>query len=191
MSDKKLYKNKYRITSVRAQWHDYDGGMYFVTINTIDHYFGKIENTKMHLTDIGVIAENNLKTINEHYPYAEIPLYVVMPNHIHAIVIIDSSSVARNAATDSMRNSHRCVARNASNTPKNKIMSEKSPKWGTLPVVIRGFKSAVTKYANEQKISFKWQARYYDRIIRNQDELNRIAVYIENNIMKWEMTKNR
>ena len=84
------YQNKYRIPSARAQWHDYNGGEYFVTICTEHrkHYFGEIRNDEMILSDIGKYAVENLEQITEHYPYCEIPLFVVMPNHIHAIVIV-------------------------------------------------------------------------------------------------------
>jgi hypothetical protein len=57
---------------------------------------------------------------------------------------------------------------------------------GRLSSVVGSIKSAVTRYANENNISFKWQTRFHDRIIRNQDELNRIARYIENNPCNWK-----
>lgn len=58
-------------------------------------------------------------------------------------------------------------------------------KCGRLSHIISRFKSAVTRYANENNISFKWQTRFHDRIIRNQNELNEIAQYIENNPYNW------
>jgi REP element-mobilizing transposase RayT len=90
-SAERLFQNQYRIPSARATWHDYNGGIYFVTICTKNHihYFGEIKNNTMHLNEIGKCASENLQNINAHYPYAEIPLFVVMPNHIHAIVFID------------------------------------------------------------------------------------------------------
>ena len=56
---------------------------------------------------------------------------------------------------------------------------------GYLSHVLSRFKSAVTKYAHLNGIPFGWQARFHDRIVRNQDELNRIAEYIENNVANW------
>ena len=102
-----LYHNRYRIPSARATWHDYNGGAYFVTICTrnMEHFFGEISLTPvetgrapslhktseptMHLNEIGRYADEQSRNVSSHYPYAEIPLWVVMPNHIHAIVIID------------------------------------------------------------------------------------------------------
>ena len=64
-------------------------------------------------------------------------------------------------------------------------MAERSPKQGSLAAVIRGLKSAVTKYANENEILFAWQPRFHDHIIRDNSEMNRIASYIENNVANW------
>ena len=63
------------------------------------------------------------------------------------------------------------------------------PQSGNLPSVVRGIKSAVTKYAIEHDIPFAWQSRYHDHIIRNQLEMNRIADYIENNPLRWELDR--
>ncbi len=74
----------------RAQWFYYNSGLFFVTICTKDrkHYFGTVVNGKMQLTEIGHYADLQLQNATTHYPYAEIPVWVVMPNHLHAIVNI-------------------------------------------------------------------------------------------------------
>ena len=59
-----------------------------------------------------------------------------------------------------------------------------------MSVVIRGVKSAITKFANEYSIPFAWQRLYYDRIIRDSDEMNHIAEYIEDNVAKWDVDEN-
>ena len=152
-----------------------------------EHYFGEIvknnnDEPEMVLTPIGRFTEEQLRNVTQHYPYAEIPLWVVMPNHIHAIVVIDDAilcrDVARNVSTAAMDDSG-----------KNEYMAQKSPKNGTLAVVIRGIKSAVTKFANENNIPFAWQTRFFDHIVRNQNEMNGIAEYIEKNVAKWELDK--
>ncbi len=65
-------------------------------------------------------------------------------------------------------------------------MAERSPKQGSLAVIIRGIKSSITKFANENNIDFAWQPRFHDHIIRDTSELNRIANYIENNVANWK-----
>ena len=68
-------------------------------------------------------------------------------------------------------------------------MQQISLRKKSLSVVIGGIKSAITRYANENKIPFAWQTRFHDRIIRNQEECNRIADYIESNIVIWTADK--
>ncbi len=111
MSDEK-FKNKYRIKSVRATWHDYGGGAYFITVCTKGkaHYLGEIVETghapSLQATPIGQFLCDNLQNISAHYPYAEIPLFVVMPNHWHAVVFIDGDKtpyVRRNGGACSSR----------------------------------------------------------------------------------------
>lgn len=176
---------KYPI-NIRASWHEYNGGMYFVTICTKDkeHYFGEIADEKMNLTDIGMFADEQFRNVTAHYHYAEIPVWVVMPNHIHAIVIINNEFGLND---EKYSKSCRVVARNDATNEKNEYMSSLSPKQNTLSVVIRGLKSAITKYANEHSIPFAWQPRFYDHIVRNSAEMNAIAEYIENNVVKWEL----
>jgi len=177
------FQNKYRIKSARATWYDYGGGAYFITVRTKngEHYFGETENNVMQLSEIGKNATKNLQNINNHYPYAEIPLFVVMPNHIHTIVFIDGNvahcrDVARNVSTE---------MKTKPNENKNEKMVEIAKHQSLLCVVMRGLKSAVTKFANENGIDFAWQTRFFDRIIRDQEEMNRIGVYIEDNIAAW------
>ncbi|MDD3405379.1 MAG: hypothetical protein PHH23_03830 [Paludibacteraceae bacterium] len=179
VSDK--FQHKYRISSARAAWHDYTGGAYFVTICTTDkkHYFGEIVHGEMQLSEIGKYLNEQLQNVTSHYPYCEMPLFVVMPNHVHLVVCIEK---------DETRADSRDVARNVSTkTNVNETMSNKSPKSGTLSVVIRGIKSSVTKFAYEKNSIFAWQTRFHDHIVRDQNEMNRIAEYIETNVALWDM----
>ena len=93
-----LFQNRYRIQTARAEWHSYDGGIYFVTICTAgrEHYFGEIKTDKepfMQLSPIGQYANQLIMDITIVYPHVEIPLFVIMPNHIHAIIYIDGETI--------------------------------------------------------------------------------------------------
>ena len=86
------YQNKYRVASARAQWWDYGwNGAYFITICTKnrEHFFGEIQRGKMILSPAGVIADILWYEITNHAPFVELGDYVVMPNHIHGILILD------------------------------------------------------------------------------------------------------
>ena len=144
--------------SPRAKFADYNAGHYFVTICTKErmHYFGTIYKEEMHLSPIGQEAKLELCEIAKKYPFCDIPLFVVMPNHIHAIIIIDTS-------------------RNKDNREELSLLS----------LVVRQYKSRITAYANKHGIEFGWQTRYHDHIIRGIHDGNKIAEYIGNNVIKW------
>lgn len=174
-----LFRKKYRIPSARATWHDYNGGAYFVTICTRDmeHYFGEIVSGEMNMTEIGEYVQQCIKNIPQHNTYANVPAFVVMPNHVHLIVIIDDENA------DSIC---RDVPWRVSTFGKNETMQTIANQQGRLSTMIGGFKQSVTRYANANSISFAWQTRFHDRIIRDCDEMNNIAEYIENNVARWE-----
>ncbi|MDO5570001.1 MAG: hypothetical protein Q4F97_00860 [Bacteroidales bacterium] len=96
------FKNKYRIASARASWHRYDGGIYFVTICTQDkkYYFGEVLNGKMNLSKIGIIADILWHEIKNHAPNIELGEFVVMPNHIHGILILNGNDDEKDGSDD-------------------------------------------------------------------------------------------
>lgn len=93
MANRDLFKNKYRIPSARAQWWNYGwNGAYFITICTQnrEHYFGEIQNGNRVLSPMGVIADILWHEIPNRSHFVELGDFVVMPNHIHGILIIDN-----------------------------------------------------------------------------------------------------
>ena len=193
MSDDK-FQDKYRINTARAWWHDYDGGAYFITICTKgrEHYFGEIEDGKMVLSEIGDYSRQCIEQITQHNPYAEIPLYVIMPNHLHMIVFIvetvHAPSPKNHPFKDNLETVHAPSLQPSrwKNDNVDKEMQFISKKKHRLAVTIGSLKSAITHFANQNAIDFAWQPRFHDRIIRDQPEMNRIATYIENNVANWK-----
>lgn len=181
------FLGKYRKQSARAMWHDYGGGLYFVTICTKDrvHYFGEISENEMHLTEVGQYVVEQIRNVQVHYNYAKIPLWVVMPNHLHAIVIIDGDNIPYKRRVVKTLDGSMVESRRATTLQQRGIANMQ----GWLSVVVGGIKSAVTKFANERRIPFAWQTRFHDHIVRDTCEMNQIADYIENNVQKWEMDK--
>ena len=187
--------------SYRASWHEYNGGEYFVTICTNDriHYFGEIVDGAIQLTAIGEYLKLQIEnTGNIRDGDVTIPLYTIMPNHVHIIVSIHcrdaprASDVAPRASDESRASD--VAPRDNSRTDAVRPYRGGGGKFGeqskNLASVIRGIKCSVTKYANENHIPFAWQSRYHDHIIRNQNEMNRIAEYIENNPLIWWRDRN-
>ncbi|MBO7055887.1 MAG: transposase [Bacteroidales bacterium] len=183
----------------RAKWHDYNGAEYFVTICTKnrEHYFGEIHDGQMQLTVVGEWLKmqiENTETIRGGD--VSIPLYVIMPNHVHLIVYI-RDSICRDALNASVRNTLNVSVKNALNASVNNQTNNNEdarsaslqrfgPQSKNLGSIIRGIKSSVTKFARQNGIPFMWQSRYHDHIIRNQDEKNKIGIYIEQNPLRWE-----
>lgn len=183
-----LYKNKYRIPTARATWHDYKGGSYFVTICTKNRefFFGDINNGEMNYSSLGQSAIDCLQQIPTHFPHVEIPIFVVMPNHIHAIVIINA--LAPSVETQNIASQNHTI--NPLETQDFASLQQAKQKFGpqskNLASVVRGFKIGVTKFANENDLSFAWQPRFHDHIIRNHHEMSLIADYIQNNVIRWK-----
>ncbi len=159
--------------SIRLQNYDYSqNGYYFITICTKDKkcLFGKIENEKMILNELGKIAYKELQKTEEIRKNVKLDKFVIMPNHIHAIIVIDKPVGAYG------------------NTPLQCKTKFKSPS-NNLGAIVRGYKSAVTKQINEYRKTPKlpvWQRNYYEHIIRNEKSLNQIQEYIICNPITWK-----
>ncbi|MBA4322875.1 MAG: hypothetical protein C0408_08675, partial [Odoribacter sp.] len=100
-----LFRNKYRIESNRLPGFDYSApGKYFITICTKNRipYFGEIRNNKMSLSDTGVIARDLWLAIPSHFPSALLDEFIIMPDHIHGIIIIKSSVQTPNSGVSTL-----------------------------------------------------------------------------------------
>jgi REP element-mobilizing transposase RayT len=177
--------------SYRAKWHNYSGSEYFVTFCTYErrHYFGAVRNGQTELTKVGKYLKTEIEKVQDFYPYAEIPIYVIMPDHVHLIMEIRKDTWNRENA-DAINHNADAINHNAdaiNRVPTGGITGKKNPMLNaTLGTVVRGLKARVTQFARQNNIPFKWQPRYHDRIIRNRDEMNKIAKHIELNPAKWE-----
>ena len=175
MNDK--FQNKYRISSARLQNWDYGwNASYFVTICTRNrqNFFGEIVNGKMHYSEIGKIAQRFWREIPDHFPFVILDAFVVMPNHVHGIIIINKINDGRNVETQNYAS--------LQSQPKNKF----GPQSQNLASIIRGYKTGAKKYATMNFIDFSWQPRFNDHIIRNNHSFDKIRNYINTNIKNWK-----
>lgn len=170
--------------SPRRSKYDYGSPWgYFITICTKnrEHFFGDIIDGTMILSQIGIICEQEIKQTNHRRNYIEIDEYVVMPNHIHLLLFINSIPAVGTCGNTSLLWNKSYVSDALPCVPTtNHVPTEKQPKQ-TLWSIIRNIKSRVTKYAHEHDIRFWWQGRYHDRIIRDQQSYEQIKYYIETN----------
>lgn len=189
MNDK--FQNKYRILSARLQnWNYASEGAYFITICTKDriHYFGEIENQIMILSNIGVIADLMWYEIKNHAKNIELGEFVVMPNHIHGILILNDNVVNDNVET---RYALSLPTQTEQPEPEKTIGQMRFQNQGknTISSIIGSYKSAITKHCNRLDFDFAWQTRFHDHIIRNAQSFENIQNYIANNPMNWDKDK--
>jgi putative transposase len=147
------FKGRYRITSTRKPNWDYSkNGCYFITICTLKrkNYFGSIDAGIMSLTEIGKMADRFLKDIPNHFPFVKLDAFVVMPDHIHAVLIINHN-----------------------------------PGTQTISTIIGSYKSVVSKHSRRINPEFKWQGRFYDRIIQTTETPMALRTYIDMNVKNW------
>jgi len=180
-----LFNNKYRVETARLKGWDYrNAGYYFVTFCTYqrEHYFGRVEQDDVQLSAIGEIAANCWGEIPKHHAGIELDEWIVMPNHVHGIIVI------RPVETLHVVETLHCNVSTMKTVDPH--MSAISPKTGSLSVVMRSHKSAVTTLAHRGNLTFKWQERFWDRIIRTEGELNRVRKYIRANPINWARDQN-
>lgn len=190
------FQNRYRIPSTRMQNWDYRwNASYFVTICTHnrEHYFGKIVDRKMQLSAIGIIADVLWHEIKNHSKNVELDAFVVMPNHVHGILVLnngdngdgDNRDDADGVGVDVETLHATSLSNQPIQPPTNEFYSSISPKPGSVSTIIRSYKSAVTKHAHRLGFNFEWQTRFHDHIIRDNESYQRIKTYIIENPLKW------
>jgi len=162
--------------SIRLKGYDYSqAGLYFITICCYNRkcLFGDVINGEMVLNEYGTIACNEWLNTPYIRKNVELDVFVIMPNHMHGIVIINEEPPIPTVATHSYASLQR--------------------KPRSLGSIIAGFKSVATKRINELRHtpSFPvWQRRFYDRVIRNDKELSNIRDYIHNNVFQWAIKRD-
>jgi REP element-mobilizing transposase RayT len=155
---------------------------YFVTIVVENRQclFGAITDDHVELSELGRTAQEYWRQIPQHNVDVELDNHVIMPNHMHGIIILNDSScgdVQLNVPTENTQRFFRT---------RSEAMAALSPRKQSLSVIIRTFKAAVTTWARRNGFQdFAWQSRFYDHIIRNEADLDRIRTYIANNPLQW------
>jgi len=173
----------YHHHSIRLKNYDYSqSGAYFVTICTHNRefLFCEIVNCKIVLNEKGKMVEKWWYELNNKFTNIETDLYVVMPNHFHGILVINNPPVEADirVCTDNITDQskgehtgsalHKIVQWFKTMTTNDYIKNVKTKNWAPF----------------DKKL---WQRNYYEHIIRNEIELNRVREYIMNNPLKWEL----
>ena len=173
-----------RRRSIRLKGYDYSrAGAYFVTTVTQNRLclFGDVVGDEMHLNEAGIMTQEMLETLPRRFPGIDLDAFVIMPNHIHGIIVINEPVGASlvGAQDNSMATGERAATMVAP----------------TLGEVMGAYKSLTTiEYARGVttcgwKSFYRrlWQRNYYERVIRDGRELDRAREYIANNPMQWAL----
>ncbi|MTJ53264.1 transposase [Anabaena sp. UHCC 0253] len=171
--------------SIRLRDYDYSQpNAYFVTICTQHQEcnLGEVINREMTFTVRGFIADQFWLQISNHFPNVELDYFVIMPNHVHGIIVInDEFTVIKGGETYVMKGGETYVMKGGETPPLRK-----KP---TLGQIIAYYKYQTTKIINNIDHSPGlriWQRNYYDRIIRNEKALNLARQYIITNPVRWD-----
>jgi len=170
------------------KWDYHDAGWYFVTLCTkgMVNWFGEIVCGQMVLNEFGQLVNKCFKNIPNRFNHVEHDEFVVMPNHVHGIIVIRNRNIKQIVGTGLVP-----VRQNTNRTTTRVV-----PTLGNL---IGSFKSITTveyiKQVRKNKYqSFEksiWQRSYYDHIIRSEYSLFMIQQYIRNNPRQWEEEKDK
>ncbi|MBN1659994.1 MAG: transposase [Anaerolineae bacterium] len=163
---------KHRRRSIRLPGYDYtQPGAYFVTINTCGHelLFGEVADSEVKLNAYGEIAWEEWFRGGELRANVELDAFVVMPNHVHGVIVITHAVGATRRVAPTERPA--------------------GPSVGSIGAIIAQYKSIVTKRINALRQTPGvpvWQRNYYEHVIRNEDSLQRVREYVANNPARWE-----
>ena len=170
--------------SIRLRNYDYrSDGAYFVTLCTYQRecLFGEVVDAEVRLNDAGTCVETICNSLSQRYPDVEVDSLVVMPNHVHGIIVITGTVGAIHELPD----------------VEDQRAIRESPLQGrrkmTLSKVVGYLKMNTAKRINELRDNPGipvWQRNYYEHIIRNEADLASIRYYIAENPVKWAMDEN-
>lgn len=161
--------------SYRLKGYDYGkNGAYFITFCTKNRvpYFGEIVNKEMILNELGKIAHQLWLEIPNQFPFAKLENFVVMPDHIHGIILIDKID-EKDIGGDVINHIR---PNNGGFAGESNPMNKEN-----IPRIIRWFKGRCSFELRKKCIEFEWQSLYHDILIRDEKAFQNIQRYIENN----------
>ena len=153
--------------------------------------FGDIVDREIHLNDAGIMVRNVWRKIREHFPYADIDEFIVMPNHVHGIIVmVGAQFIAPFQLIAPCGNNRDVINQNKKHGAMKQGAINHAP---TVGEIVRAFKARCT-YAINQICNTMghpvWQRNYYEHVIRSEEKMNRIHKYIVENPAKWDKDEN-
>lgn len=193
-----------RRRSIRLKDYDYSqSGLYFITICTANKHclFCTDSEDFGNLSHMGKIARDYWLEIASHFKNAKLDVFVVMPNHIHGIIVMTENEEKRAENIQPLQPHEQNVGVQyiEPSSPHNKIQHIEptlrqnrfqyiTPR--SIGSIVRSYKAAVTRQCRKDEFcEIVWQRNFYERVIRSEKELNRLREYIANNPLNWSLDK--
>jgi REP element-mobilizing transposase RayT len=177
-----------RRNSLRLKGFDYStDGAYFITICTNNRicYFGEVANGQMNLNNPGSLVKESWIELPEHFKDIVLDEFVVMPNHVHGIIIILKE-------LKELQENNRGKNYSYNKGSMNQIPTGTALYYPliTISLIIRYYKAKTSKVLHDKgNLDFRWQRNFYDHIIRNETDFKNIQEYIFNNPQQWEFDR--
>jgi REP element-mobilizing transposase RayT len=183
--------------SIRLKGYDYTSpGAYFVTICVRggECLLGEVVDGKMQLNEWGRVVGYYWGRMPRHFPHVELDAWVVMPNHVHGIIVITDRPTGRGEASLTTRSLPESAPPGPVSSPAKPVSGDASPlrptgaSSGSLGAIVGNFKSVTTRRINRMRKTPGmpvWQRNYWEHIVRDGKSLNRIREYIRTNAARW------
>ena len=202
----KFDSHKHHRRSIRLKGFDYSQpGVYFITncIQNRECLLGEIVDNQMVLNEFGKIVDNNWQMIPKHFSQVELDEYIIMPNHMHGVIIIREIEIpdvgAKHFHNENNVNENRSIGTtdlDNGNSPKENASPLREGEQerihgtnpGSLSAIMQNYSSVTTRIINrigKTPGAKFWQRNFFERIVRDEKELNRIRKYIIENPLKW------
>lgn len=185
----KFDPQKHHRQSIRLRGHDYtQAGAYFITLCIYQRQclFGEIVGGQMQLNQYGQVVGKCWQWLSEQYSYVDLDSWVVMPNHLHGIIVITTNGCRGDSRIAPTGNAS--TGTTFTETASTPIAPTDEPKRKPLGRLIGAFKTVSTKQINaicNTPSAPVWQRNYYEHIIRNETALHNIQRYILENPRRW------
>lgn len=174
---KEANPNLHHRRSIRLPDYDYTStGAYFITILSHEHtcLFGEMVGDQIHLTKVGIIAASELIRLEKRFRGLMVDSWGIMPNHLHVVICLGMEG-------DFIKPEKS----NSINTNSGNLEQFGKPIPGSIPTIIRSYKSSMTQRYRMLGHRNLWQRGYYEHVIRSDAELAQIRRYIEDNPRRW------
>lgn len=187
----KYDSQKHHRRSIRLKGYDYtQAGAYFINICTWQRecLFGDIVDNEMQLSRYGETVRFNWHYLPKRYPHVILDAFVIMPNHVHGIIFLTENANNMHGVGTGLE----IILDRKRNFYAQPAPTKSTIKRHGLSEVIRGFKTFSARRINQLRYMTDvpvWQRNYYERIIRNEESLQKIRQYIINNPSSWQQDK--